>query len=132
MKQERLPLSRPMQDVDILEVRRQPTMSRALVLCAALGGFENDKDFCRQIDLDPGVWSLIQSGTRYFPHDRYEQLFDVCGNEAPLAWLADRRGYVLVPKETEMQRRLRLANESLDEERKKSAVLLAALQGRAV
>lgn len=132
MKQERLPLPREMQVVEMASIQRQPSMTKALVLCSELGGYENDKDFCRAIDMDQTVWSQIQAGARFFPQDKYERLFEACANEVPLFWLADRRGYVLTPKETEMERRLRVSNEALAEERKKSAVLLAALQGRAL
>lgn len=132
MKQERLPLPREMQKVDLPTVRMRPSMTKAIVLCAELGGFENDKDFCREIDLDPSTWSQIQTGARFFPQDKYERLFEACANEVPLIWLADRRGYELVPKETEMERRLRLAQESNTEKDRTIAVLMKALQGRAV
>lgn len=132
MKQERLPLPREMQAVDLATVQRCASMTKAISVCADLGGFENDKDFCRELDIDPTTWSQIQNGARFFPQDKYERLFETCGNELPLLWLSDRRGYVLTPKETEMERRLRVSNEALAEERKKTAVLLAALQGRAL
>jgi hypothetical protein len=132
MKQERLALPREMQVVDLPSIQRQPTMTKAIVLCADLGGFENDKDFCREMELDPSVWSQIQTGARFFPQDKYERLFEACANEAPLHWLADRRGYVLTPKETEMERRLRITQEALAKERERSALLAGLLQGRAV
>lgn len=94
MKQERLPLPREMQALDLATVRRQPSMSKALVLCADLGGFVNDKDFCAEMGIDQSVWARIKDGERCFPQDLYERLFEVCGNEAPLMWLADRRGYL--------------------------------------
>lgn len=106
-----MPLSAPV-PVDIEQVRRQPSMTKAIVLCADLGGFENDKDFCRALSLDQTVWSRIKDGERCFPHDQFEQLFSVCGNEAPLIWLADRRGYELTPRESELERRLRLEQEA--------------------
>lgn len=112
MKQERLPLPREMQEVDQATIERLASMSKALVLCADMGGFENDKDFCREMDIDPATWSQIQTGARYFPHDRYERLFEACANEVPLHWLASRRGYVLVPKQTEMERRLAVEREA--------------------
>lgn len=112
MKQERLPLPREMQVVDLPAVRRLATMTKAIALCADLGGFENDKDFCRELEIDAPTWSQIQTGARYFPQDKYERLFEACGNEVPLQWLADRRGYVLVPKQTEMERRLAVEREA--------------------
>lgn len=112
MKQERLSLRREMQVVDMPTIQKLPSMTRAIVLCADMGGFENDKDFCRKVDLDTTVWARIKDGQRCFPHDQYERLFDECSNEAPLIWLADRRGYELVPKQTEMERRLAVEREA--------------------
>lgn len=126
-----LALPREMQVVDLATVQRQPSMTKAIVLCAELGGFDNDKEFCGEVDLDQAVWSQIQNGTRFFPQDKYERLFEACANEVPLIWLADRRGYVLVPKQTEMERRLALAVAERDEERRTNAVLMKAIQGRA-
>lgn len=105
-------------------------MSKAIGLCVDLGGFENDKDFCRQIDIDQGVWTQIQSGNRYFPHDKYEKLFEVCGNEAPLLWLADRRGYFLAPLESEMEKRLRTERERAEKAEAENALLKNLLVGR--
>lgn len=121
-----------MQEVDLEAVRRQPSMTRALMLCSDLGGFENDKDFCRHLDLDPSVWTRIKSGDANFPHDRYETLFDACGNETPLIWLADRRGYLLTPKESELERRLRLEKERADGLAKENGLLKGLITGKAV
>lgn len=117
--------------LDVEQVRRQPSMTKAIVLCADLGGFDNDKDFCRQMGMDQGVWSQVQTGSRYFPHDKYEQLFDVCGNEAPLLWLADRRGYGLVHLETELERQLRVEREARANVEAENKLLKGLLVGRA-
>jgi len=131
MKQAELNLPRIVERVDIESVRRQPSMTKAIVLCADLAGYENDKDFCRHVDLDPTVWARIQSGERQFPHDGFERLFDACGNEAPLIWLADRRGYVLTPKESELEKRLRAEREANDKLAAENKLLRDLLQGRA-
>lgn len=131
MKQERLPLPREMQVVDLATVQRCATMTKAISVCADLGGFENDKDFCREMELDQAVWSQIQNGARFFPQDKYERLFEACANEVPLIWLADRRGYVLTPKETEMERRLRVAREENEDLRAQNRLLLNIAQGKA-
>lgn len=130
MTQLSLPLKKPVA-VDVEQVRRMPSMSKAIVLCADIGGFENDKDFCRQMNMDQGVWSQIQSGTRYFPHDKYEQLFDVCGNEAPLVWLADRRGYELVHLESELEKQVRQQRERAETAEAENAMLKKLFIGRA-
>ena len=116
-----LPLPRKPVAIDTAIVSRQPSLTKAIVLCAELAALENDKDQARVLGIDATTWSLIKDGKRAFPQDRYEQMFDEFGNEAPLIWLADRRGYVLTPKESELERRLRLereANERLEAENK--------------
>jgi hypothetical protein len=98
--------------VDIEAVRRQPSMTKAIVLCAELAGLVNDKDQARAIGIDATTWSLIKKGERAFDHDKFEMMFDEFGNEVPLLWLADRRGYYLQPKETELQKQLRAEREA--------------------
>lgn len=130
MKQGELPLARPVQEIDVEAVRRQPSMTRAISLCMDLGGFENDKDFCRAMGLDQSTWARIKDAERCFPQDLYERLFDACANEAPLIWLADRRGYLLTPKESEMQRRLRLEHEAREKAESENRMLKGLLSGR--
>jgi len=110
---EQLHLRLPRQPVavGVETIRRQPTMTKAIVLCADLAGLQNDKDQARALSLAATTWSLIRDGKRAFPHDQWETLFDEFGNEAPLVWLADRRGYVLTPKESELEKRLRVERE---------------------
>jgi hypothetical protein len=122
-EQRRLTLARPPMKLDIEHVRRMPNMTKAIALCAEFAGLENDKDQARAIDIDATTWSLIKKGERAFPHERYEALFDEFGNEAPLIWLADRRGYLLTPKESELERQLRIERDRLADLQKENAVL---------
>lgn len=115
-EQLKLTLPKPMRAVDHDAVIRQPSMTKAIVLCADLAGFVNDKDLCRSLDMDPPVWARIKAGQASFPHDKLETLFDEAGNEAPLLWLLHRRGYdlhSLRKRETETERRLREREEEL-------------------
>lgn len=130
MDQMRLAIERPT-EIDLDTVRRQPSMTRAIVLMADVAGFRSEKDLCRRLDLDPGVWSRIKAGEAHFPHDRFELAFDECRNEVPLVWLADRRGYLLTPKETELERRLRVERDRGAELEKENKLLRALIQGRA-
>lgn len=130
-EQARLALPRRPITVDIEAVRRQPSMTKAIVLCASLAGLQNDKDQARALGIDATTWSLIQKGERAFPHDKYETLFDEFGNEAPLIWLADRRGYVLTPKESELERRLRAEREARERAEAENALLRGLITGKA-
>lgn len=68
-----------------------------------------DKELCgpKGIVNEQAQWSRIKSGQHFFPQDRLGLLMDACGNEAPLFWLARRRGYLLTPMESETERQLR-------------------------
>lgn len=129
-EQSRLVLPRLPAAVDIAVIRRKPTMSKAIALSAELAGLVNDKDQARALDMDATTWSLIKKGERAFPHDKYELMFDEFGNDVPLIWLADRRGYALTPLETELQKQLRAERERGDEWERKFKVLAEVMQGK--
>lgn len=98
--------------VDVPEDRTidaQPSMTAAIILCQQMAGVE-DKAVTGPAGVvkDIAQWSRIKSGQHYFPQDKFPLYMDLCGNEAPLRWLARRRGYSLVPLETELERQLRV------------------------
>lgn len=130
-----LSLPKPMQEVDHAAVMRQPSMTKAIVLCADLAGFVNDKDLCRSLDIDPAVWARIKTGGANFPHDRFSDFFDAAGNEVPLLWLLHRRGYdlhSLRKRETETERLLREEREKNARLERDNQVLIKAIRGGAV
>lgn len=113
-----LPMAKqPIQEIDHALVRRQPTMLSAVKLCISMGGLEADKEVYMPLGIDAGHWTRIMRGEAHFPIDRLPDLMDLCGNEAPMLWLVDIRGYdlhSLRPKETETARKLRLAQEEIE------------------
>lgn len=112
-------------------VAKQPTLTRALVVCADLGGME-DKEAAAAAGIDPATWSKVKSAQANFPHARFRLYQQRCKNWLPLQWMARDAGFRLERLETVLERDLRETKDQLVEERKKSAVLLAALQGRAL
>jgi len=129
-----LRLARAAQAVDPVLVIAQPSLLAAIKLCISLGGFEADKQVYGALNIDPSHWTRITRGDAHFPVDKLTELMDLCGNEAPLIWLAHSRGYdanSLRKRETETERALREAREALDAERVKVRVLTEALHGRA-
>jgi hypothetical protein len=130
MDQLTLPLPRKPQAVDTEAVRRQPSMTKAITLCADLAGFVNDKDLCRVLEIDQPVWARIKSGQANFPQDKLLDLMDEAGNEVPLIWLADRRGYLLTPKESELEKRLRAEREARVKAEEENKLLRDLIQGR--
>lgn len=56
---------------------------------------------------------------------------DMCGNEAPLMWLANHRGYGLVVLQSEAEKRAENAELALRAEREKTKLLMEVLHGKA-
>ncbi|MDP3164386.1 MAG: hypothetical protein Q8N06_02865 [Hydrogenophaga sp.] len=125
----------PMQAVGEEVIARIPSMTRALAMCQSLSGLD-DKAFIGDggVVKDAAQWSrIMNSGQHNFPQDQMNKLMDKAGNEVPMLWLLHSRGYditTLRHRETEMERRLRLAEEALARSEQKRAALVEALSGR--
>jgi hypothetical protein len=81
-----LPASPAMAKVDPALIAKQPSMSRALLLCQTLSG-KDDAQFygARGIVKDQAQWSRIMGPSNHcFPHDKLNLFMDIAGNEAPL------------------------------------------------
>lgn len=115
--------------IDDKVVEAQPTLTRALVVAADLGGME-DKEAAAAAGIDPATWSKIKSGQANFPHLKFRTYQQRCQNWLPLQWMARDAGFGLVRLETTLERQLRQAQEQLAEEKRTNAVLMKALQGR--
>lgn len=84
---------------------RPSSLLRAIVMCADFGGLA-EKEAAEAMGVDNATWSRIKSGTAGIKPDALETFMDACGNELPLYYLAARRGYELVPSQTELERQL--------------------------
>lgn len=127
-----LPLARKADRLDIpLDlVLKQPTLSAAIALCVQASGLE-EKEVYLPLGIDAGHWTRIMKGDAHFPVNKLNDLMDLCGNEAPLMWLANSRGYGLVILKTEAERRAEAAERALEEERSKVRLLTDLLKGKA-
>lgn len=127
-----LPLARKAERVEIpIElVVKQPTLSAAIALCVQVAGLE-EKEVYLPLGIDAGHWTRITKGEAHFPVNKLNGLMDLCGNEAPLIWLANSRGYGLVVLKTESERRAEAAERALAEERAKVELLTSLLKGNA-
>ncbi len=99
-----LPIHRDMQAVDMSVINQQRTFTAAIKLCISLSGFDSEKQIYMTLGIDPGHWTRISKGDAHFPQEKLEALMDICGNEVPLIWLADARGYELKPLQTELEK----------------------------
>lgn len=113
-----LDLVREMRSIDEGLIATQQTMLAAIKLCISLGGFDADKEVYGLLGIDAGHWSRIHKGEAHFPVNKLCALMDLAGNEAPLMWLVHARQYDLSSlrkRETETERKLRLALERIEE-----------------
>lgn len=113
-------------EVDPAVIQRQPSLLAAIKLCVQYGGFAYEKEVYQSLDIDAGNWSRMMNGSAAFPPDKLIPLMDLCGNEAPLQWLAFRRGYRLDPLQDVKDKRIA----DLEAELAKREAVLEWLGGR--
>lgn len=102
-----LSLPRQLMKLDDTVIQQPKDILRAFVICADLGGLD-DQQAATAAGMDPSTWSQFKNGTRGIKPLELDTFMDQCANELPLAYWAHSRGYVLTPRESELERRLRL------------------------
>lgn len=110
-------------------VINQRTLSAAIALCVQMSGLD-DKEVYLSLEIDAGHWNRIMKGDAHFPVNKLSDLMDLCGNEAPLMWLAHHRGYGLVVLQSEAEKRAESAELALRAEREKNKMLMEIVQGK--
>ena len=78
--------------VDLDEIKRQPTGSAAVALCATKSG-KLDKVIAHELGIQEAVWSRCKTGQNSLSLEHLDDLMTVCGNESPLLWLLMNRNY---------------------------------------
>ena len=116
-------------NIPVEVVAKQKTLLGAINLCITESGLE-DKEIYLTLGIDPGHFSNLRKGTGHFPTEKIDPLMDLCGNEAPLIWLANKRNYGLVLLQSEAERRADELQEMLAAERLKNKTLIEAFHGR--
>lgn len=131
MSQLELSMKPEMMKLDARVIDAQSSMTRAIALCQQISGVE-DKELCGTTGVvkDVAQWSRIKSGQHFFPQDKLGLFMDMCQNEAPLVWLARKRGYNLVPMETELERQIRREREARIKAEERLAYLETIVRSR--
>lgn len=114
------------------EVARERDLGGAIALCARAAGLEA-KQVQDLVKADKAQFSRWLSGAEGIVWPKFTALMDGCGNDAPLLWMLHARGYDLSSLrrcETQMEKKLRIAEEALVAERVKNRVLVEAMHGR--
>lgn len=66
----------------------------AIHLCVQLSGF-TDETVAERLHIDKGHWSRIMRGRAHFPSRKQRALMELCGNYAPVQYLAWACGFDL-------------------------------------
>jgi len=114
------------------ELARKSTLGAAIELCAELAGFDLDKQLQATLGVDKGQFSRWLSGDEGIKWEKFSRLMDVCGNDAPLLWMLQRRGWdvsSLRRVESGVERENRLLREQLAAANHDKEVLIKALRG---
>ncbi len=121
-------------EVSAAEVFRERSLGGAIELCLKVAGLE-PKEVQSTLKLDKAQFSRWASGQEGVVWPKLAALMDTCGNDAPLLWMLQARGYDLASlrkTESETERKLRLATERIAQLERDHRVLADAISGRRV
>lgn len=99
------------------ELARKRTLGAAIEYCAELAGFALDKELQQLLGVDKAQFSRWLSGQEGIQWAKFTALMDACGNDAPLLWMLQARGWdldTLRKTQTETERELTLARQEID------------------
>jgi hypothetical protein len=111
-------------DVTAQEISRESSLGGAIDLCAKVAGLE-PKQVQTDLKLDKAQWSRWTSGQEGVIWPKLQAVMDLCGNDAPLLWMLQARGYDLASlrkRETDLEKQNRMLREE-------NAALKRVLQG---
>lgn len=76
----------------VQSIKRRTSFLAAWNYAIDFSGLE-EKQVYGQIDVDASHWNKIRSGRASPPGNKFNAFLDVVGNEIPLVWWAESRGY---------------------------------------
>lgn len=116
-------------EVPLSLVLKQSSLCGAVSLCVQVSGLD-DKEVYLSLGIDAGHWTRIMKGDAHFPLNKLNELMNLCGNEAPLTWLANSRGYGLTLLKSEAERRAEDAERRAKDAEDKLSFLTKIMQGK--
>lgn len=120
------------------EIAREKTIGGAIALCAKAAGLEPKQvtDAVRTSEgkaVDKAAWSRWVNDGEGVEWPKLLQIMDKCGNDAPLLWMLNARGYDLSSlrrQESETEKLLRIEREARAKAEEKIRLLMEAIGGR--
>ena len=99
------------------EIASEKSLGGAIGLCAKAAGLE-PKQVQDALKTDKAQFSRWTDDKEGIVWSKFVALMDLCGNDAPLLWMLDQRGFDLTSlrkRETETEKKLRLAEERIQQ-----------------
>ncbi len=123
------PAARVVVPIEIIAL--QPNLMGAINLCINTSGLE-DKEIYSVLEIDPGHWTRVRKGEAHFPPNKIEELMNLCNNEIPLQWQANKRGQALIRLMSEVEMENAELRRKLEKSEQRGAVMAEILHGRVV
>ena len=79
------------------------SLLQAIHLCVHLSSLPHYA-ICDKLGIDRGHWTRIMQGQAHFPTNKLPALMELCGNYAPLQWLARATGQEIAIDQRELRR----------------------------
>lgn len=90
-------------------IQMENTLGDAIGLCGKIAGHSLDKELSGALGFDKAQFSRWQSGGEGIIWPKFVKFMDFCGNDAPLLWMLNARGYDLHSirkRQTELEKRV--------------------------
>lgn len=126
-----LKLPREPMKLDESIIVRPKDMLRAFIMAADLGGLD-DKQAAAGAGMDPATWSRFKQGDVGIKPLEMDNYLVQCGNLLPLAYWAYKNGHNITPRESELERQVRVEREAREKAEAENKLLRGLLTGRAV
>lgn len=89
--------------VEIKLLAQCETLLQAIHLCIHLSRLPHYA-VAEKLGVDRGHWTRMMQGQAHFPTNKIASLMQVCGNYAPLQWLAKATGQEIAVDQRELRR----------------------------
>lgn len=89
--------------VEIKLLGQCETLLQAIHLCIHLSRLPHYV-VAEKLGVDRGHWTRMMQGQAHFPTNKIASLMQVCGNYAPLQWLANATGQEIAVDQRELRR----------------------------
>jgi hypothetical protein len=89
--------------VEIRLLKQCESLLDAIHLCIQLSRYKH-YTIAEKLGIDRGHWTRMMQGQAHFPTNKMKSLMELCGNYAPLQWLAQSMGQELAVDQIQLRK----------------------------